>query len=584
MLRGSRLIIILIPTFIGLQIMALPQSPAGTILRPAAGVYGNYSSLQGVFTSASITLNQATGSTILLANNNPNPFNFNFGLPADFKSKGTAGYSFFGDVWRVNNQASTSYVRQLLIPSVVTSTTWSTGLTFVMLGYDSKNNIITDLTKVAPASFIMFMYNTATGTLLGQVPVNVNDASKSTYFTQPTPTGPWPVGSNSIGIGALSSASITVTYPMALILTALAPATYASLSNLPLTGTSSLTSMISTAGATLMPSAPQTVTSINASPSSFNINFGTTAGYSFIGDAWQQGTIANPANGAVAATLPEAITPDQWVGGVSFVMLAFDSNNNFIPKITKATQPANFYLFIYDSARNLIGKPVPVPLQGASKSKDFISTWSSASNAMGIGFEGVAQTVTATYPAILTIQGTFLQSLKLDELRTALSIAQPLEAQLVNPSAPVFNINFGETAGYSFYGDAWNSGTNGFAADGIFPILPSVSWTDQPTFVMLAFDENDNFIPKITTQPYMFYMFLYDSGGNPIGKPAKIYPFRDSSADTQYFSGNKFKPTAHYQEKVKYFKAQWSDSFNKLGVGGVSPVLGATYPAAFQIN
>ncbi|MCX5924625.1 MAG: hypothetical protein NTZ68_04345 [Candidatus Dependentiae bacterium] len=384
---------------------AAAQTPAQ--IAAAAAAKAKAAKAKGLDIAKTVTTNAKFNNFSDFGKNHPSFMSFTF---KDTTGKAIATFSVFDDNSTVGTQGSS------VIPLDVSdvnfeSFDWSKGVTFLPVAADDLSGILKDLTSDdAPSKLGLVITGTD----------NVTKAVSSYTVKLPIPTT-LPTGtvwSNSIDftinqqkpvVTFLFPNQITVTGPNPTVAAAQAKAAkakakeYSSLQSFSL---SQLQEQI-----TLNPSTPATgsiaLVANSTVPASMNINFGTASAFSFFGDASKAGT---KSNGTVAAAMP-TISAAQWAQGVTFVMLAFDGTTpaaNFIPKITKATQPATFYMFVYDSTGRLIkGYPVQVPLDGASTVSQNYGTWDSktpiSANTLQVG--GTGEVLNATYPAAFTITG-----------------------------------------------------------------------------------------------------------------------------------------------------------------------------------
>ncbi|MCX5924013.1 MAG: hypothetical protein NTZ68_01145 [Candidatus Dependentiae bacterium] len=359
----------------------------------------------------------------------------------------------------------------------------------------------------------------------------------------------------------------------------------------------------------------------STAPGFMNINFESSAGFSFFGDAWKVGTIASSSPGQLAADLK--ISPLQWTNGVIFVMLAFDQNGKVMLNFPLGTKPLIFYMLLYENnSKNPIGSPVPIMPNSASALKGFSGVWVPLSNSLEVG--GTTSVLSATYPAAFTVTqfiasqavvtpaaapvgaaqtasaapqtapiGTILSTgvsyssyslFKSAFTNAKVNFTEVTGTQSAHPFS-TFNINFGSTAGYSFFGDAWGQGTQGggvglqvgpnegqqAAADlWVNPLQNSSSnFYTGITYVMIALDASNNVITDLTkAAPATFLMLMYDTvSGSSLGQA--LIPLNAAS---------KSMPTIP--------TTVWPTGSNAIAIGGVANLstTSITYPMAITIK
>jgi len=142
----------------------------------------------------------------------------------------------------------------------------------------------------------------------------------------------------------------------------------------------------------------------------WNINYhyghpgesGWTGSYTFIEDPWNKtSAVFNNGKGVAAdlSSVQSEILAAYNAGSFSMMLVASDSNNNFVSDLTKNTAK-NMMLFIFDQVGNLIGNPISFSVNSAVG----VSSVTFSNNQFAMGGLGLSSAIQLTYPFVLIVQ------------------------------------------------------------------------------------------------------------------------------------------------------------------------------------
>lgn len=305
---------------------------------------------------------------------------------------GAAGTNAWSAAAAVNDLTSTVYNQA--------NVNWKTGVTLVTLPFDASNNVISDITKITPASFYVFGYDAVTGNRLGNAQLTPTTSANSPYFSNSVP---WS-NAGELAVQGISSVS-KITHPMAITFTntgtpaisttqtVVSRSTAGQLQTLMTAANSGYASFKNSLQSMLKGSTFSEVTASNSAQTvpwfNFNFNFG---GFMFFSNGgWSGATVIN---------MPSNITLN-WAQLLAFAIVASDSSGNIIPSLptlpltTAQTALPNFTLFIFGGSYSL-----PFIMSANITSYTFQNTaaQSSGGNNVAIGSNLPSGTFNTDYP------------------------------------------------------------------------------------------------------------------------------------------------------------------------------------------
>lgn len=490
-------------------------------VNPATGEPVTLSELEeALVANGAASMSEIEGSFTELAvgHKYPSSININWATPTQAK----IGFSFVSNPWDASAPTSAN------VAQFLHGVNWAQGVTFVQLAFDASGKYINNVAEVAPSQFYLYIFNATTGAQIAFVQVLLEDGySSGAGFAS---SMPWP---NSINAGVDGNAIRSTTtfgetiipvvpYPAKLTLTG--PATQA-LSLASLQGFNTLASFKSAVvldGMILSPTSGifDTFSPNGNVPISFNVNIGNQVGFSFLSNPWNSSS-------SISGRIKSLIENVDWSKGASFILLGFDVNGNVISNLT-ATPPTTFYMFMFDSNGKSIGSTPCSNGYNAAPNFAPAATWP---NTVDFGVNSTPVGSSVPYPAIFKLVGpakdlTFstLKSLSYTGLERALAALNIVLNQAADASFTAFshngnfpssfNVNIGTAVGLAFFKNPWNSTLSPFN----FPGIESVDWSQGVSFVTLALDTSDRFIPDLAKQaPATFVVLGYDEHGDLIG-------------------------------------------------------------------
>lgn len=446
-------------------------------------------------------------------------------------------------------------VGSVAVPSSIftaTSGKWSnTGLSLVLMALDSSNTLITDLTKSAPASFVLNVYDAKSGTQLASSPIPMSSftyasgvtSTNAVWSNQMTATGTSTAGGSNwstqtlnypCGWTVINTPTQNPPAPQSVIAGA---QTWSGLQQLFAAETFSLSAY------------KQPIYISGNNPNAISINFTNVGGLT-----WQNGT--DPVFNATAGVWSQ--------DGTTWTLIALDSSNDVIPDIAKQA-PASFALNVYDMASGNLLYSTSLPLSNFTFDSGVTSSnasWSDNVTVSGASVAGqnwpafnVQYPIAVTFtnnpsglgspqqqpavaptpaPSTLTTYSALTAALNAVNM-TLTPYSTPNAGITSNPT--YMNINFGSMGGIMWYSNAWNK----------TPLGPDMSaytngqW-DAPglTWVLLAVDSSGNIIPDISMNtPASFVLNVYASTGLLKSMPVPLSAITYASSDPKLQSFTK---------------------------------------------
>lgn len=285
------------------------------------------------------------------------------------------GFMFWSNGWGTgaNNPVAPD------ISSITQNGNWQSGMSFVLLGIDPNNMIISDLTTGTPVeSFVIAVYDTTSGKLLGTQAVPLSDMTLNGSNT----TGSWQNGMSYYAKATSTStgtAGGTGTYPCVLNITNAGntPTKPSSLTAdaIP-TSMNNLVTLLQTRNVKINNPMQWSGTGLSAGsmPIFVNINMGKKGGFMFWSNVWGSGT-----NYPIAPDISSIVSKGNWATGVSLVFLGLDGNGRIIGDLTQSP-PVSFVMVIYDTVSgSLLGsQAIPMSSMTTINAGNINGPWTNA--------------------------------------------------------------------------------------------------------------------------------------------------------------------------------------------------------------
>ena len=478
------------------------------------------------------------------------------------------------------------------------------GVKFLMLCFDQNGNLIADLTKlpslniIRPASIYVFVFDGATQAFLGAVDIKPSNTSCSNCVALSAGgTGSW--ASNGIGFRvdwANGCGNNSMSYPCLLdINTPAAQQAITSGKSLTFAKMASSVTKLVDLQTLLLTTAGQKLQSVGNNPpqqnysSLFSSSSAPFVGFSAFdwtgqwpqevslpGDfrgtgywynmpyymtygPWEFFNVGNWGQNQAASDLLGTTQIMNWGTGVSFVIVAFDANGNYIPNI--ATTPmAAAYMYTFDTATGQVLGLSPIA-PGATRQGDpnggqpaFNALWPSGYNTIwSIGNGNPEAWNSSPYPGMITyvcsnpsqapastttasVLGAATTFSAFQALLTQAGVAQLSTVSLAGLPADFtpkigtqypndLSITFGNGTNFTFgspadtttylYEFALNqtlpNGSQFVSADLSGVAAQVTNWTNGLILVVLAFNSAGNMISALPSVPTQFYIFAYDA-------------------------------------------------------------------------
>lgn len=154
--------------------------------------------------------------------------NLGFNIPAgssfssiNFNLEGSSGYAYgypfgYANPWNQDSTVGASGLAADISSTLnsISAQQWTSGISFMLLGLDSNNNIIGDITKTLPATFMLYVFDSM-GNILSQTPVPLSNVTLlSTESSDITSFASSQVETGVAGGNPVNNAALGQTYPV----------------------------------------------------------------------------------------------------------------------------------------------------------------------------------------------------------------------------------------------------------------------------------------------------------------------------------------------------------------------------------